>query len=68
MHSLASPTANLEYSDLIIAPLIGHRHRTITSRYVHDADDVLLAAADAVVVKTATVMDGRAVAWARPAR
>jgi hypothetical protein len=31
-----------------LLPLIGHKGRSITSRYVHSADAVLLAAADAV--------------------
>jgi hypothetical protein len=31
-----------------IAPLLGHKTHSITSRYMHSADAVLLAAADAV--------------------
>lgn len=47
-HSFASLAADLGYSDLTIGALIGHKGQTITSRYVHAADAVLLAAADAI--------------------
>lgn len=47
-HSFASLAADLGYSELTIAALIGHQGTSITSRYVHSADAVLLAAADAV--------------------
>jgi integrase len=46
-HGFASVAADLGYSDLTIAALLGHRARTITSRYARTADPVLLAAADA---------------------
>jgi hypothetical protein len=36
--------------------LVGHKGQTITSRYVHSADAVLLAAADAVADHTAELM------------
>ena len=39
-----------------IAALIGHKGHSITSRYVHSADAVLLAAADAVADRTAELM------------
>lgn len=55
-HSLASLAADLEYSDSTIAVLIGHKIGTITSRYIHRADAVLLAAADAVANKTLELM------------
>jgi integrase len=47
-HSFASEAADLGYSELTIAVLLGHRKASITSKYVHGADAVLLAAADAV--------------------
>jgi integrase len=47
-HSFASVAADLGYSDLTIAALLGHKTRTITSRYARTADPVLLAAADAI--------------------
>jgi integrase len=47
-HSFASVAADLGYSELTIAVLLGHKKASITSRYTHHADAVLLAAADAV--------------------
>ncbi|MGH7092267.1 MAG: tyrosine-type recombinase/integrase [Stellaceae bacterium] len=55
-HSFASLAADLGYSEPTIAALIGHRGHTITSRYVHSADKVLLAAADEVANKTTELM------------
>src|SRR5215217_4550454 len=52
-HSFASLAGDLGYSELTIAALIGHKGRSITSRYVHTADAVLLQAADAVANRTA---------------
>jgi integrase len=57
-HSFASLAADLDYSEPTIAALIGHKGRTITSRYVHAAEAVLLAAADAVASRTAQLMSG----------
>jgi len=55
-HSLASLAGDLGYSEPTIAALVGHKGHTITSRYVHAADAVLLAAADAVAKRTAELM------------
>jgi integrase len=55
-HSFASLAADLGYSEPTIAALIGHKGRSITSRYVHSADAVLLAAADSVANRTAILM------------
>jgi integrase len=55
-HSFASLGADLGYSEITIATLIGHRGQSITSRYTHTADSVLLAAADAVANRTAELM------------
>ena len=55
-HSFASLAGDLGYSEPTIAALVGHKGRTITSRYVHSADAVLLAAADAVADRTAELM------------
>ena len=57
-HSFASLAGDFGYSEPTIATLIGHKGRTITSRYVHAADAVLLAAADAVANRTAQLMGG----------
>jgi integrase len=55
-HSFASLAGDLEYSEPTIAALVGHKGRTSTSRYMHAADAVLLAAADAVANRTAALM------------
>ena len=55
-HSFASLAGDLGYSEPTIAALVGHKGRSITSRYVHAADAVLLAAADAVADRTAALM------------
>ncbi len=55
-HSFASLAADLGYSEPTIAALVGHKRQSITSRYVHSADAVLLAAADAVASRTAALM------------
>jgi integrase len=55
-HSFASVAADLGFSELTIAALIGHRGGSITSRYTHHADAVLLAAADRVASHIADMM------------
>jgi integrase len=47
-HSFASVAADLGFSELTIAALLGHKKASVTSKYAHHADAVLLAAADAV--------------------
>lgn len=55
-HSFASLAGDLEMGELTIAALLGHQGASVTSRYVHAADSVLLAAADAVAGRTAELM------------
>lgn len=55
-HSFASLAGDLGYSEPTIAALVGHKGGSITSRYIHSADAVLLAAADAVASETARRM------------
>jgi integrase len=55
-HSLASVAVDLGYSELTIAALIGHKKASVTSRYAHHADTVLLQAADAVASHVAELM------------
>jgi integrase len=55
-HSFASLANDLGYSEPTIASLIGHRGHSVTSRYIHSADPVLLAAADAIANRTAELM------------
>jgi integrase len=55
-HSFASLAGDLGYSEPTIAAMVGHKGHSITSRYVHTADAVLLAAADTVANRTAELM------------
>lgn len=55
-HSYASLASDLGYAEATIAALVGHKGHSITSRYVHSADAVLLSAADAVANETARLM------------
>ena len=55
-HSFASLAGDLGYSEPTIAALVGHKQHSVTSRYVHSADAVLLAAADAVADRTSELM------------
>ena len=56
-HSYASVAADLGYADATIAALLGHTGHTITRRYIHSADAVLLAAADAIAIRIAALME-----------
>ncbi len=68
-HSFASLAGDLGYSEPTIAALVGHTGRSVTSRYVHAADAVLLAAADIVADRTAELMgEGKAGAVVVPLR
>jgi integrase len=55
-HSFASTAADLGFSELTIAALLGHRKASVTSKYAHHADAVLLQAADAVAGRIAELM------------
>jgi integrase len=57
-HSFATVALELEFSELTIAGLLGHRSNSITSRYAHHVDRALVAAADRVSALIARRMDG----------
>jgi integrase len=57
-HSFASIAADLHYSELTIAALLGHRKASVTSKYAHHADATLLQAADAVAQRIVELMGG----------
>ncbi|MBC9207533.1 tyrosine-type recombinase/integrase [Roseomonas aerophila] len=59
-HSFASTAADLGYSEPTIAAMIGHSSGTITGRYVHHLDAVLIAAADRVAEEIRKQMAGKA--------
>jgi hypothetical protein len=56
--ALAALRGDLGYSELTIAALAGHKKGSVTSDYVHFADPVLLAAADAVANEISKLMRG----------
>jgi len=61
-HSFSSVAADMQFSDLTIGTLIGHKKRGITNRYSHVADAVLLGAADRIAGEIARQMGARPVA------
>jgi integrase len=58
-HSFTSLGSDLGYSEVTIAALVGHKGHSMTSRYIHSADAVLLAAADAIADQTVELMTGK---------
>jgi integrase len=55
-HSVASIGSDAGLSEAAIAALLGHKSGTITGRYIHSADAVLLAAADRVANEVLALM------------
>lgn len=56
-HSFASTAGDLGYSDSTIGAMLGHAGSSVTSRYVHHLDAVLVAAADKVSEAIAVSMN-----------
>lgn len=56
-HSFASVAGDLGFSDSTIAALLGHAAGTVTSRYVHHLDTVLVAAANRVAQEIEGMME-----------
>lgn len=59
-HSFASTAGDLGFSEPTIAALLGHAAGSVTSRYVHHLDSVLIAAADRVARTIHAQMTGEA--------
>jgi integrase len=59
-HSFASAAAELGFSELTIAGLLGHAVPGVTARYAHVPDRALLAAADQVAAYIAAALNGQA--------
>jgi integrase len=57
-HTFASVAADLGYSELTIAGLLGHRGSSVTARYAHVPDRALIAAADHVAGHIALALRG----------
>jgi hypothetical protein len=55
-HSFASLATDIDYNEPTIATLLGHKAHSVTSRYVHSSDAVLLVAADAVANASMNLM------------
>lgn len=55
-HSYASVAGDLGYSEPTIAALLGHSAGSVTSRYVHHLDEVLVAAANRVAEEIFSMM------------
>ncbi len=58
-HSFASVALELEYSEMTVAGLLGHRSHSVTSRYAHHVDRALVTAADRVSTLIAARIDGK---------
>lgn len=50
-HSFASVAADMGFTESTIAAMLGHQSGSVTSRYIHHLDSVLLAAADKVAAQ-----------------
>lgn len=57
-HTFAAVAAELGFSELTIAGLLGHSVPGITARYAHIPDSALIAAANRVSLHIATALDG----------
>jgi hypothetical protein len=60
LHSLAAAAAEMGFSELTIAGLLGHSVPGVTARYAHVPDRALLAAADQVAGRIAAALDSEA--------
>jgi len=58
-HWFASAAAELNYSELTIAGLLGHRIASVTARYATAPDSALVAAADRISTRLADALDGK---------
>jgi integrase len=59
-HSFAATAAEMGFSELTIAGLLGHSVPGVTARYAHVPDRALLAAADQVAGRIAAALDSEA--------
>jgi integrase len=57
-HTYASVAAEMGYSELTIAGLLGHTVPGVTARYAHVPDRALVSAADAVSARIVAALDG----------
>ena len=57
-HTFAATAAEMGFSELTIAGLLGHSVPGVTARYAHVADSALISAADKVSARIAAALDG----------
>jgi site-specific recombinase XerD len=57
-HSFAAAAAEMGFSELTIAGMLGHTVSGVTARYAHVPDSALVAAADRVSMRIAAALDG----------
>jgi site-specific recombinase XerD len=57
-HSFAATAAEMGFSELTIAGLLGHSVPGITARYAHVPDSALVAAADRLATRIGSALDG----------
>ncbi len=57
-HTFAATAAEMGFSELTIAGLLGHSVPGVTARYAHVADSALVSAADKVSMRIATALNG----------
>jgi site-specific recombinase XerD len=57
-HWFASAAAEMNFSELTIAGLLGHRVKGVTARYATAPDSALLSAADRVSLRLSDALDG----------
>src|SRR5439155_5152759 len=67
-HSFAATAAEMGFSELTIAGLLGHSVPGITARYAHVPDLALVVAADRVAARISAALDGRIEAEVIPLR
>ncbi len=58
-HSFASVGLELEYSEMTIGGILGHRSHSVTARYAHHVDRSLVAAAERISLTVAQRLDGK---------
>jgi integrase len=58
-HSFAATAAEMGFSELTIAGLLGHTVGSVTGRYAHLPDRALISAADGVAARIAAALEGR---------